>query len=71
MSKGFLTLLLLCYVPLESSLSQTGLVFPAVLWWRGCLSLQLLPAVTIPRDPSLPPPVWNSLPTLVSSLETL
>lgn len=26
MSKGFLTLLLLCYVSLESSLSQTGLV---------------------------------------------
>lgn len=47
MSEAFLTLLLMCHVPLGSSLHHSRFVSPLILWWRDSLSLQLLLAVAI------------------------
>lgn len=65
--KEFLTLLLMCYVSLRSSLDSFLQLYYDE---KGSLSLQLLQVVAISPG-ILGSPTWNSLPSLVSSLETL
>lgn len=71
MAEGFLTLLLMCYVPLGSSLPAWACFPSCTMVVRQPLSAASSSCGYLPRDPSLPPPMWNSLPILVSSLETL
>lgn len=71
MSKGFLTLLLMCYVPLRLSAPDWACFLSCTMVERQSLSAVPSSSDYLPRDPSHPPPMWNSLPTLVSSLETL
>lgn len=69
MSERFLTLLLMCYVPLGSSLAL-GL-FHQLCYDKEAASLSSFFQLWPSPQGSWPPPMWSSLPTPVSSLETL